>query len=130
MADVEDRFKAQDVRGDLVEVHMAPETQIAPNAEYLPPTTIAAGDTATIWTPAAGKKIVLKRFSISTDTATRVELLWASTAFESFFLPANGTVIANLVYCNERGGTDEALVIKNITASASITAKASGDEAT
>jgi len=96
-------------------------------SKYLAPTVLAAGGTDTIWIPASGKAVRLKRFSVSVSAATRIDLRWGSTAFESFYLPANGSVIVNLAGCNEQGAVNTALTILS-SAAATVTAKASGEE--
>ena len=101
-------------------------TKVA-TSKYLPPTALATGGTATIWTPAAGKAIRAKRIQVSVDAATRIDFRWGTTAFESYYLPANGSVVVNLVGSNEQPATDTALTILS-SAAANVTAKASGDE--
>lgn len=93
---------------------------------YLAP-TLLSNSTATIKTPASGKRLLLTRFSFSVSAATRIELRWAAAAFESFYLPANGSIIVNLISCVELGPVDAALIIYSSTA-AIVTAKASGRE--
>lgn len=97
------------------------------SSAYLAPTSLAAGGTATIWTPSAGKAIRLKRFSISVDAATRIDLRWGTSAFESFYLPGPGSVVVNLKGCNEDGPVNTALTLLS-SAAATVTAKASGVE--
>lgn len=93
---------------------------------YLAPTALNNSLQA-IKTPASGKRLLLVRFSFSVDAATRIELRWATTAFESFYMPANGSIIANLTGCPELGDLNEALNIYS-SAAANVTAKASGRE--
>jgi len=96
-------------------------------SHYLEPTALGANGVATVWTPASGKAIKLTRIQISVDAATRIDLRWGTTAFESYYLPANGSVVANFVGCREQGGADQALTILS-SAAANITVKASGVE--
>ena len=95
--------------------------------KYLPPTPLSAGGTATIWTPAAGKAIRCKRIQVSVDAATRIDLRWGTSAFESYFLPANGSIIVNLIGTNQQGAVDTPLTIYS-SAAATVTASADGDE--
>lgn len=98
-----------------------------PTPAYRAPVALGAGGTTTIWTPAAGKKIRLKRIQVSVDAATRVDLRWAAAAFESYYLPANGSVVVNFIATNYEGGVDEALTLLS-SAAATVTASAHGDE--
>jgi len=102
-------------------------TYVVGVSKYLSPTSLSAGGTATIWTPATGKKIRLKRLQVSVDASTRIDFRWGVTAFESYFLPANGSVVVNCVGSNEEGAVDEALTILS-SAEATVTASAKGDE--
>jgi hypothetical protein len=108
-----------------------PAPPVIPTVErrYLEPTPISAGGEKEVWAPASGRRIRLTRISISTDTATRIDLKWKNEpkAFESYFLPDNGTVVANFVGCNEEGPVDSPLVIISSNA-ATVTAKLSGYE--
>lgn len=113
------------ILADAVDVDVTP--RIAVKGAYLAPTALGAGGTAAIWTPATGKTVRLSRFSISVDAATRISLRWNTTAWESFYLPANGTVICNLVNCIESGGVGEALSLIS-SAAATVTARATGEE--
>jgi hypothetical protein len=96
-------------------------------SKYLAPTALSANGTATIWTPASGKAIRAKRIQVSVDAATRIDFRWGTTAFESYYLPANGSVVVNLVGSNEQPAADTALTILS-SAACNVTAKASGDE--
>jgi len=102
-------------------------TYVVDVSKYLSPTSLSAGGTATIWTPATGKKIRLKRLQISVDSATRIDLRWGTTPFESYFLPANGSVVVNCVGANEEGAVDQSLTILS-SEIATVTASAKGDE--
>jgi len=102
-------------------------TYVVDVSKYLSPTSLSAGGTATIWTPATGKKVRLKRFQVSVDSKTRIEFRWGTTAFESYYLPANGSVVVNCVGSNEEGAVDESLTILSSEAS-TVTASAKGDE--
>lgn len=93
---------------------------------YLAPTALGAGGTATIWTCPGGQRIRLKRIQISVNAPTRITLRWAAASFESYYMPANGTIIANFRGCNEEGGVGENLTLHS-SAAATVTAKASGD---
>jgi hypothetical protein len=94
---------------------------------YLAPASITGGTTSAIWTPASGKRVHLKRLSFSVDTATLITLLWNASAFESFYLPANGSIIVNLIDANEIGAADAVLTIKSSVTS-NVTARATGKE--
>ena len=96
-------------------------------SHYLAPTALGVGGTATIWTPAGGKAIRAKRIQVSVDAATRIDFRWTTTAFESYYLPANGSIVVNLVGSNEQPAADATLTILS-SAAANVTAKASGDE--
>jgi len=101
--------------------------KVAEVTKYLSPTSLGAGGTATIWTPATGKKVRFKRVQVSVDTKTRIDLRWGTTAFESYFLPADGSVVFNAIGVNEEGAVDEPLTILSSEA-ATVTASAKGDE--
>lgn len=94
---------------------------------YLAPTALGVGGTATIWTPASGKAIRAKRIQVSVDAATRIDFRWTTTTFESYYLPANGSIIVNLVGANEQPAANATLTILS-SAAANVTAKATGDE--
>lgn len=94
---------------------------------YLAPATISAGASSDVWTPDSGKALRLRRISISSDTATLISLLWITAAWESYYLNANGTVIVNLIGCEEIGAVDAKLAIKS-SATATVTARVSGDQ--
>lgn len=96
-------------------------------SKYLSPTSLGVGGTATIWTPASGKAIRAKRIQGSVDAKTRIDLRWGTTAFETYYLPADGSFMANLVGCNEQPATDVSLTIRS-SAAAIVTASAKGDE--
>jgi len=103
------------------------QVEIRVSGAYLAPTALAAGGTATIWTPASRRLVRLKRLSLSCDAATRLDLRWATTAWQSHYLPANGNIIINLVGSNEHGAPDQALTLLS-SAAATVTARASGEE--
>ena len=107
---------------NLVNVFNVPETPW-----YLAPVALGAGGVATIRTPTAGTSIRLKRIEISVSVATRIDLRWGVNAFESYYLPDNGTIIANWVSSNEVGAVNVPLTILS-TAAATVTAHASGIE--
>jgi len=92
---------------------------------YLARQAIGAGGTATIKNaPGAGFKLRLKRLQVSVDAITAIDLRWGTTAFESYYLPANGSIIVNKIGENFDGPANTALTIYstnavNITASAS-----------
>jgi hypothetical protein len=94
---------------------------------YLAPATISAGASSDVWTPDSGKALRLRRLSISTDTASLISLLWISAAWESFYMNANGSIIVNLVGCEEIGAVDAKLAIKS-SATATVTARVTGDQ--
>jgi hypothetical protein len=96
-------------------------------SNYKAPTALGIGGTMTVWTPAAGKAIRAKRIQVSVDAATRIDLRWTTTVFESYYLPANGTIIVNLIGANEQPAIDATLTLLS-SAAANVTAKASGDE--
>lgn len=102
-------------------------TKVVNVSKYLAPTSLGAGGTATVWTPASGKAIRIKRIQGSVDAKTRIDLRWGTTAFESYFLPADGSFIANLVGCNEQPAIDVSLTVLS-SAAATVTASAKGDE--
>jgi len=94
---------------------------------YYSPVHLGAGGTGTIWTPAAGKKIRLKRVQISVNAATQIDLRFVAAAFETYFLPANGSVVVNFVGTNREGAVNEALTLLTV-GEATVTASADGDE--
>jgi len=102
-------------------------TKVAGVTKYLSPTALGAGGTATIWTPASGKSARVKRIQVSVDAATRIDLRWSTTAFESYYLPANGSVVVNMVGVNEQGGVNVSLTLLS-SAAATVTASAKGDD--
>ncbi len=102
-------------------------TKVANVTKYLTPTALGAGGTATLWTPAAGTSVRFKRVQVSVDAGTRIDLRWGTTAFESYYLPANGTIIFNAIGVNEEGGVDVSLTLLS-SAAANVTASAKGDE--
>jgi hypothetical protein len=99
---------------------------LAGTTKYLPPTDLNNSD-ETIWVPEEGKSIRLKRYQVSVNSDTRIELRWGDTAFESFFMSANSSVIANLIAGIEKGPVGVELNIYSESA-AKVTAKVSGDE--
>ena len=118
------------VKNDILEAirSLTPEPKArACVSRHLKPTRLEAGGTATIWRPSPEKRIRLKRLSVSVDAATRIEFRWGSEPFESFFLPENGSIVMNLVGCNEVGPFDMPLVVYSASA-ATVTAKAAGEE--
>lgn len=88
---------------------------------------IGAGGSVELWDPASGKKVLLKRFSISTDAATRLSLCWGSTEYESYYLPDNGSVGFNLIGSYIEGEANVILKVKS-SAAVNICAYAAGDE--
>jgi hypothetical protein len=102
-------------------------TTPAVQGSYLAPSVLGVGGSSTVWTPAAGKAIRLKRLSVSVDAATRIDLLWNTTAWESYYLAANGTVVINLVNCEEVGPKDGLLAVKS-SAAATVSARMTGEE--
>lgn len=104
----------------------------ASTTKYLPLTSISAGGTLDVWVPEPGKKIRLKRFQISVSGATGITLQWSGatsvTDFEHYVLPDKGTVVVNLVGCNEVAPEADAVLRIKSSASAFVTCKASGDE--
>ena len=101
--------------------------KVADVTKYLSPTALGAGGTATIWTPASGQKVRFKRVQVSVNAVTRIDLRWGTTAFESYYLPANGSIIFNAIGVNEEGAVDTALTLLS-SAAATVTASAKGDE--
>jgi len=101
--------------------------KVAEVIKYLAPTALGAGGTATIWTPAVGKKARPKLVSVSVDARTRIELRWGTTPFESHYLPADGNIIFNLIGANDEGAIDEPLTLLSSEA-VTVTATARGDE--
>jgi len=101
--------------------------KVADVRKYLAPTSLGAGGTATIWTPAVGKKARPKLVSVTVDSKTRIELRWETTAFESHFLPADGNIIFNLIGSNDEGAVDESLTIL-VSEPATVSVTARGDE--
>jgi len=95
--------------------------------KYLAPTSLAAGGSATVWTPAAGKAIRLKFLSVSVDAATLITLTFGTTDFLALQFPGKGTNLMNLVGSNIQGGTDEALKVTTSEA-ATVSCTAVGDE--
>ena len=114
---------SNDVHEEFVQVAGAGVT----GGKYLTPTALSANGTATIWTPASGKKIRLKRVQASTNTATRIDLRFATTAFESYYLPANGSFVYNAIGTYKEGAVDQTLTLLS-SAAATVTASADGDE--
>jgi len=101
--------------------------KVAEVTKYLAPVSLGAGGTATLWTPAIGKKVRFKRVQVSVDAKTRIELRWGTTGIESYFLPADGSVVFNAIGVNEEGAIDESLTLFS-SAPATVTASAKGDE--
>jgi len=92
---------------------------------YLPETTIPGGSSATITNaPGAGYKLRLKKLQASVDAQTRIDIRWGSTAFESYYLPANGSFIINKVGENFDGPENTGLTIGS-SVNARVTASAS-----
>jgi len=92
---------------------------------YLAPTTLVAGGTATIVSaPGAGYKLRLKRLQASVNAATRIDFRWGTSAFESYYLPANGSVVINKIGENFEGGANTALTLLSSSV-ATVTASAS-----
>lgn len=91
---------------------------------YLAPTSLGAGASSTIIDPTTSNSVKLKRYSISTDTATQLDLMWASTPFESFNLSGPGSVLANLIGSELTGPQGAVLAVKTSVA-AKVTAHAS-----
>jgi len=108
-------------------VYIGGNIQLVSTHRYLAPTSLPAGGTATIWSPSSGKAVRIKRIQISTDSATRIELRWGTTPFESYFLPANSSVVINFVGTNQQGETDTPLNLYSSSA-ATVTASVDGDE--
>jgi len=104
-----------------VELH-----QVA-TVKYLAPTSLAAGGSATVWTPATGKAIRLKFLSISVDTATQITVTIGTTDIMALRFPDAGTILMNLVGSNVQGAADEALSVTTSEA-ATVSATAIGDE--
>jgi hypothetical protein len=96
-------------------------------SKYLTPTALGAAGTAAVWTPSTTNSVLLKRIQLTTDTATRLDLLWTTTAWESYYLPANGSIIINYVGTVEVGPLGSALQVKS-SAAATVSAHASGEE--
>jgi len=114
------------IKADTDSVKIADIPKVAIH-RYLPPTYLPAGGTATIWTPSSGKAIRVKRIQVSVDAATRIDLRWGTTTFESYFLPANGSIIVNLIGTNNQGEVNVPLTIFSSSA-ATVTASVDGDE--
>jgi len=92
---------------------------------YLAPTSLAAAGTATIVAaPGVGYKLRLKRLQVSVNATTRIDFLWGTSAFESYFLPANGSVVINKIGENFEGAENTALTLLS-SAAATVTASAS-----
>lgn len=108
------------------------EERVAPVTKYLPLTQISAGGTADVWVPSSGKRIRLKRFQISVSGATGITLQWSGatsvTDFEHYVLPDKGTVVVNLIGCNEVAPESDAILRVKSSATAFVTVKASGEE--
>jgi len=98
-----------------------------PIRKYLAPTSLAAGGSATVWTPTAGTKIRLKFISLMTDAATRLTLSFGTTDFQALEFPDKGSLLMNLIGANIEGGVDEALIVIS-SASATVSVTAIGDE--
>jgi hypothetical protein len=94
---------------------------------YLLPTALGAGASQTVWSPDAGKALKIRRISLTTNTATQLDLLWNTTAWESYFMPGPGVIIANLIGCEEIGPVDALLAVKTSVA-ATIGARFSGEQ--
>jgi len=92
---------------------------------YLAPVQPGANGTQTIVpAPGSGYKLRLKGIQISVDGATRIDLRWGTTAFRSYYLPANGTIERNFVHENIEGGNNQALTLLCSAANVYVTASA------
>jgi len=93
--------------------------------------SVTGGQTGSLWTPASGKSIRLKMYSLSTDTCGRVALMAGSGStidyIKEFFMNATGSVAMNLVGCNWTGSKDYKLFVSG-SATSVILASAWGDE--
>jgi len=98
-----------------------------PIRKYLAPTSLAAGGSATVWTPTAGTKIRLKFISLMTDAATRLTLRFGTTDFQALEFPDKGSLLMNLIGANIEGAVDEALIVIS-SAAATVSVTAIGDE--
>lgn len=75
-----------------------------------------------VWTPAPGKSVKLKRFTITVDSDARIDLQWGYTAFESYWMTASSSIVSNLIHCNIQGPVNTPLTL---SASAACTVKIS-----
>lgn len=101
--------------------------QTVGTSKQLDPVALNASSAA-LWTPASGKTIILKSFSVSVSTATRIDFQWDTANFMSFYLPANGSVAMNLTNSNRAGGAKNTALNVYSSASATVTASAGGEE--
>lgn len=73
-------------------------------------TLLTSGTFFNVYTPGAGSKALLKAYTISTDTAMQVRVLFSGTAnnfISSFRLPNSGTMAMNLIGVEPSGATDQ-----------------------
>jgi len=111
--------------GTEIDPRLIQDVQKVVTPSYLAPTALGAGGTATIKTaPGAGYKLRLKGIQISVDAATRIDLRWGTTAWRSYYLPANGSIERNFISENVEGGDNQALTLLS-SAAANVTASAS-----
>jgi hypothetical protein len=90
---------------------------------YVAPTSLAAGGSLTVKDPTSAYALKIKRFSVSTDTGSQIDLMWDTTPFETFNLGGPGSAIANLTKA-ELTGPQGALLKVKTSAAAKVTAHA------
>jgi len=111
--------------GSEIDPRLIQDVQKVVSPTYLTPTALGIGGTATIVAaPGSGYKLRLKGIQISVDAITRIDLRWGTTAWRSYYLPANGTIERNFISENIEGGDNQALTLLS-SAAANVTASAS-----
>lgn len=101
--------------------------KVATTVKYLAPTSLSAGGTATVWTPANGKAIRLKFVSITTNSSTLITLRQGTTDWIAFYCPANSVIQFNLFGANVQFPTNTNLVVFTSNAT-TLSVTALGDE--
>jgi len=114
--------------GSEIDPRLIQDVQKVISPTYLTPTALGAGGTATIVSaPGSGYKLRLKGIQISVNAETRIDLRWGTTAWRSYYLPANGSIERNFVSENIEGGNNQSL---SLLSSAAATVTASADTET
>lgn len=111
--------------GTEIDPRVVTDVQKVVSPSYLEPSSLPAGGTAIVASaPGVGYKLRLKRLQCSVDAATRIDFRWGTNAFESYFLPTNGSVVINKIGENFDGPENTALTLYSLNA-ATVTASAS-----